>query len=381
MQGDFWYVRYKPLPDELLSSWLVRLAWGNCVKLNTFCTNLWGRYPNIWTQDVDRLGSEKVLRSLSQHTGTSRQRAFQTTLGAYEGTLYERHVRRGVSKWIMPIGLYMRTRKRHGQQFCPACLAEDIQPYFRRQWRLAFVVLCSEHGNLLWDHCPGCGGAVSFHEGDYRKWNLDKACPMTRCTICGTDWRDVRAPEVWVPESLLALQKSLIALLSFGYGQVAGQILYSLLIFDGIHVLLRILQSEGYTSRLRRYLNREDASFEFGMWEKTNRRNFENFSVFDRAYMLLLLNRLLEKWPFDFVNACRNAGLSSSYFQSYHAEIPYWLFSVIDWYLNKTWYQPSDEEVQSCLLYLKKHGQAATANAIARTLGRTPSRRYYKPIF
>ncbi len=39
-------------------------------------------------------------------------------------------------------------------QFCPHCLAEDEQPYFRREWRLATTIACVRHGSRLTDRCP-----------------------------------------------------------------------------------------------------------------------------------------------------------------------------------------------------------------------------------
>ncbi len=39
-------------------------------------------------------------------------------------------------------------------QFCPQCPAEDEQPYFRREWRLATTIACARHGSRLLDRRP-----------------------------------------------------------------------------------------------------------------------------------------------------------------------------------------------------------------------------------
>jgi len=54
-------------------------------------------------------------------------------------------------------------------QFCPQCLAEDEQPYFRRQWRLATTIACARHGSRLLDRCPACGQALApFNQASLR---------------------------------------------------------------------------------------------------------------------------------------------------------------------------------------------------------------------
>ena len=54
-------------------------------------------------------------------------------------------------------------------QFCPHCLAEDEQPYFRREWRLATTIACAHHGSRLLDRCPDCGqGLAPFNQASLR---------------------------------------------------------------------------------------------------------------------------------------------------------------------------------------------------------------------
>lgn len=39
---SLWPIRYKPYRDELLTSWLIRLAWGHGLKVQTFCNLVFG---------------------------------------------------------------------------------------------------------------------------------------------------------------------------------------------------------------------------------------------------------------------------------------------------------------------------------------------------
>jgi len=49
--------------------------------------------------------------------------------------------------------------------FCPQCLREDEQPYFRREWRYLTTVYCEVHKRALRDTCQRCGQA----QGGFRK--------------------------------------------------------------------------------------------------------------------------------------------------------------------------------------------------------------------
>lgn len=66
-------------------------------------------------------------------------------------------------------------------QFCPHCLAEDLQqgrtPYLRLAWESAEVAVCHRHGTPLMRHCPSCG-----------KCNVRHAAAVVVpgwCTKCG----------------------------------------------------------------------------------------------------------------------------------------------------------------------------------------------------
>ena len=74
-------------------------------------------------------------------------------------------------------------------QFCPHCLAEDEQPYFRREWRLATTIACARHGSRLLDRCPDCGqGLAPFNQASLR--------PQNDCAACGFNLASAKAPRL-----------------------------------------------------------------------------------------------------------------------------------------------------------------------------------------
>jgi len=155
--------RPKPEPDELFSSWLTRVAHEQGLKLQTFCHRVWPG-KQIWNRDIDRCADDQLIADLALLTGTPLERALITTLRSYEGTLFERLNVNGNTRWLIPVGVYHRVRRRFGLQFCPQCIRE--KPYFRRLWRLSLVVTCTVHGRYLLDRCDKCSQPIQLHRSE-----------------------------------------------------------------------------------------------------------------------------------------------------------------------------------------------------------------------
>src|SRR5438552_475194 len=71
----------------------------------------------------------------------------------------------GVSPWLLSIGLRGGRRHRPWLQYCPYCLHDDPDPYFRRRWRLTFVTVCPPHRCRLLDRCAACGAPCNIYQG------------------------------------------------------------------------------------------------------------------------------------------------------------------------------------------------------------------------
>jgi hypothetical protein len=185
--GRLWPAHPKPLEDELLSSWWVRLARANHERLHSF-TRLCLPGSSVWNRDIDRSVSRTALRVLARKTGTRLDWVEATTLRAFEGRLFARFNKKTNTRWVLPLGVYHRTHRGFGLQFCPECLRSDRVPYFRRAWRLAFVTVCPHHWSVLRDRCPHCGAAVAFHRLEFggRRGELPEHA-ITTCQRCGLD--------------------------------------------------------------------------------------------------------------------------------------------------------------------------------------------------
>lgn len=377
--GGLWPVHLKPKDDELLSSWLVRLACAYGQKLHSFCSRAWPR-KQIWNRDIDKSADAEMIEVLSTKTGTSVERVWATTLSAYENVLYERHNRFGPTSWIMPIGVYHRTRRLFGLQYCPLCLTDDKEPYFRRKWRLAFMVFCEKHHILLHDRCPDCGTAVNFHRdelGDYRKLVADT---LTCCHLCRFELRSVdNCFNTYASHKEWELSTMLLRAMNSGYVRLGESVVtHPQLFFAGLRQLMKIVAMRNQRiDKLRRAIGEELGLEIYSPPVSSPIPDVQEMSIIARRQLLTAVGFLLEEWPRRFIELSRKYGVWSSLWLR-HLEpparantlpTPFWLWSVIHENLYRARYCPSDEEMKAAIEYLKRSGKVASKSALARLLG------------
>lgn len=151
----------------------------------------------LWNRDIDRLSPNWLIAEMCSHTGLSIEIGQATTLRGYEQILYPHFHSAGLLRWILPLKMYHRTRNGFGMQFCPACLAQDLEPYYRRRWRVGFTVFCPTHNCMLNDRCPRCEAPVIFHRLELGRPDVVNVGPLSACFKCGFD---LRATAIVKPE-------------------------------------------------------------------------------------------------------------------------------------------------------------------------------------
>ncbi|MGH8075713.1 MAG: TniQ family protein [Lysobacter sp.] len=248
LSGELWPAHPKPLPDELLSSWIVRIAHANGLKLQTFCDQVFGKERQLWNRDIDRSSPAWLLTSLARHTGTPIDAVRRTTLDVYRGRLYRRRHSAGQLRWILLVGVYHRTRRRFGVQFCPQCLADDGEPYFRTQWRVAVLTFCPLHQLCLHDRCPACAAPVAYHRRELGRPNVTDPGPLCLCHACGFDLRSAERTAFSPYDDAIGSQLGRIALHVAGQqsGLVAGHL-------DVLHQLCKVMVSLRKSANLATY--------------------------------------------------------------------------------------------------------------------------------
>ena len=333
LSGRYWPVCPGPLPDELLTSWLVRLARANGQKLHTFCTLAWPG-KEVWNRDPDKFADPEIVATLARRTGTDPERAWATTLAAYAGRLYLRHNPAGSTRWLTNVGVRHRLRHNAGFQFCPRCLATDAQPYYRRRWRLSLVTLCEAHGCLLLDRCPRCEAVVNFHRGELGQKERVEAAPLTDCHACGFDLRAAEAPPVG-DAAMAAFQAWMLEGVERGWFE---DITYSHLYFDALARVLTVLASRHRLCRdagaaVWARMAPPGAEPLPALARRGERAYFDARPVGERHDLLRLARWLLDEWPGRFVGFCRERRLWSSAFLRDFPDAPFWFWSVVQEHL------------------------------------------------
>lgn len=321
--NGLWPYHPKPLPDELLSSWIIRTAFGNAEKLQTFSHLVWpGR--QIWTRDIDTLAPSEIIFTMAKMTNTDLSLANNTTFRNYEGILFERINIKGPTHFINRIGVYHRTRRLPGLQWCVRCLSEDKKPYYRKLWRLSFVSTCLKHGILLDCVCRSCGTPANPHR------SREHACHKCGLSRLG-------GPELPAEARVLQLQGSLT---ESSYGRAhnitAFSNLHPYVFFLTIRRLNRLLSSGQRSERLRASIEHHHRLFPSVMPENKKLRIPEQMMSSERHRMMLLCSYLLDGWPWMFIAFCQEARISWTWITKDYdlKDIPYHLIKITNEFLS-----------------------------------------------
>ncbi len=338
ISGNVWPVHPHPLPDELLSSWLIRFAKENLQKLHSF-TKLTVPDHQVWNRDVDKSAPLKLLLPLAFQSGQHVSSLYHTTLWPYAGKLYAKHSPNSNNRWILHAGVYHRSRKRYGLQYCPLCLAQD-PPYFRRLWRLAFVTVCPEHGTLLLDRCPNCKAPVAPHKVDmgvHTNKTEPSDVPINVCHRCGKDLsgNDPSRLKVADPD-IRTFQAKLLNALETGYttlpshGKAHESVHSSLAYFDGLRPLLTALTGTRHTGPFGAHVAERVGIPDMAFDLADTPNDFEYQPFINRHQLLRMAAWLFGDWSERFIQAYAQTEMAPSYLLGDMGEVPLWLETAVD---------------------------------------------------
>ncbi len=292
-EDRLWPAHPHPYQGELLSSWLVRVAHANGLKVQTFCRLAFGNDRQVWNRDIDRLAPPWLIETMSARTGTLLKRAWRTTLMVYRGKLFKDSKASGQLQWILPLKMYHRKRLGYGLQFCPRCLAEDAEPYFRLAWRVAFYTYCPKHDCMLLDRCPRCGQGVAYHRIELGHPNTTSAAPLCRCWACGYDYRQSRTAPVnkWSERTFQSWAR-VLRMIDCG-APLATRFDYDKLAV--LHQMTKLLVGDGARRRFARYVASKTRQAVPN--PATTRVSIEGRGLVERHHVVGLAWWLIGRWP------------------------------------------------------------------------------------
>lgn len=189
-----WTIRVLPLKEESTSSWLARAALMQGCDPLALTGAIWSSW-RAWTVDIDRGIPHERLRPLSEASGIATNLIESLALRKDAEKIAGQSLPETKAwPWILALGTRNRAR-RGGQQYCPACLAQDQKPYYRRHWRFAWHTACPQHEVSLLDRCQACGAPIEPHR------LLAEDRHLAQCARCKSDLREARG----LPASKLGL--------------------------------------------------------------------------------------------------------------------------------------------------------------------------------
>jgi hypothetical protein len=275
----------------------------------------------FWNRDGDLIAPPALLNALALRTGTDLADVQATTLPNYEGVLAERIRGEHQSAMVRPIGVFHRSRRAHGQQFCPVCLVED-QPYYRLQWRLRLFPTCTKHGAVLLDGCPACGAPVAAHRST-----------IIKCDVCGSNLdAAVLGPAI---SGALMLQQHNQRVLAGDAVSWPGFVGLHPLAFFGLQLsLVRALMGHQRGERLRAALH--DHVTPQPLKYHVGSSNLRSLMPQSAHQIMACVEILLRGWPTTFVEYLQEAGVWASWITSERrgGEHPYVLIEAVSNYLR-----------------------------------------------
>lgn len=306
-----------PKNDELLSSWVFRIALAHKIKPFSF-TKFYFEETVFWTRDVDKFLYMDVINTLTQLTPLSKEDILKLHLISYQDVIFTGDLNPANTLGISTLGIHHRTRKTNGLLACPSCLGHD--PYYKKSWRLQTSLMCIKCNCLLIENCPSCRSPIIFHRLDIGKKNILFEDNLSLCWKCNFDLS--KAVKTIRNNALLTKYQTYIdKIINQGY---CKQTQYSFLYLDFI---LKILNKA--KTRSKEWVRvREGIINEFNLDRKKLNSEIEISSFEFRLEILPLIYFLLDDIPGKFIPFCKNHNIRYSDFSKDHNHIPFWFFKI-----------------------------------------------------
>ena len=361
--------KLEPFEDELLSSYLVRLAYAHRFNPATFYRAYFPDLKKIFfDRDIDLWLGGEVISRIADKAKISSEKLMNLSLRSYTGYLFETPSVRTKTAFIDPVAIE-GTVSRRGYKFCPECLKRDSVPYFRKLWRVSFYTVCPEHRTLLTDRCPRCNTPVSIHK--HARLEV-----FPHCYRCSFSLKD--APLRKLPNNSKGIEavRFFTEILNRGYMRLnGGGYAYSLAVFSAVRILIRIilrLWREGkgedmfshdcfagienpgkYLSQIKKMSHFENAPVE------------AKYLLFSAVFRILhsypdSLREFLEAYRIPFYMFTKDVGEKS---------LPFFLWDIVKEYKSPSLSAMTPEELKSAMLVLVMRGIEPTLKDLKKYLG------------
>jgi hypothetical protein len=343
----------KPLPDEILSSWLTRTAYAHLTHPKTFMNMHFSTGKFNWRPNFDASVSDDILHIIERKSALSFETIYQMSLKSYESYLQESIIPDGLNTFIVP------------QRFCPVCLREDHFPYYRKSWKVLFSTVCFKHHCYLYDRCPSCGTLLKLTN------MYGNTLPFVFCHKCGFDLR--RARKLTVPKTFdLAFKRMsrIQSILKRGYVIFNKIPVYSFLFFEIFVQLAKLILA---------YKKNNSIDHQPKIKNITKRTRFtktqpiiRELSIPQQFIVLSAIINLFKNYPHYFEEFIHVNNLGHWLLSRDIRRIPFWYEKLLDQVAPKDCfisYLLTLEEINSTKNWLKANGFEIHKRSLQRMLG------------
>ncbi len=168
-----WAFKKIPFAGESVTSWLLRAIRSNLANPTTIVKQVFDL--DLSRLDLDFGEHPQVVRYISDRTGVPIEDIL-TLIHPLPSKILNSETQHFTNLiWKTP----------EGPRICPACLATDVEPYYRSRWRVGFISACEEHMCLLENRCPSCNSVI---HPERLKWRES----FTSCHNCGFDLSKIK---------------------------------------------------------------------------------------------------------------------------------------------------------------------------------------------
>ena len=315
---NYWPGYIPPEKDELLSSWIYRVANEHKIKPYSF-TRYYFNNPSFWTRDVDKFITTNVLNTILKYTPLNELQIKQMLLSSFDNVIYQGRLSVSYTNGLTNLGIFSAKRKGYGLLLCSKCLIKN--PYYKKEWRLLTSLICLTCKSYLIDNCPKCNNPIIFHRLSMDDKNNYFENPLYLCWNCKYDFREIDKP--LIDDSLIFEYQSYInSSITLGYNSHTQ---YSFLYFEAFfHIYKRVQTNSIIWNRFREGLKKEYKIEHVELYTRTPYHSSLEF----RTLVMPLIYHLLSDWPDRFIIFCKNYNIRYSDLSKAKKTIPFWLENV-----------------------------------------------------
>lgn len=346
-------VRPRPLDGESLSSWRQFSGTENGFRLYPL-------HAELRRSDPDMCG-DVTLNWLSREFDIEPGELRSLTLRRYEGTVFRILSQRRPDRWVVPLR-YTQSAVQYGPAYCADCLREEPRPFFRLQWRLAFITECTSHECELRERCPDCAHLVWPHTATQAPLYARKSSKPADCAYCGFDLSRLRASKADATTSRVLDGYACAPTVTLSSEHVVPTLEY----FEALATVCQLFVRRGPASRIRSSSSQWSGTAD--LLVDNEFRQVEALDVTTRRILVGVASKILSDWPNQFLSFATETDLSHQHFCDAGTVVPHWMQLEVDRHLRLQRRGVTVPQVHSAVAALRTSGTATSMAAVRRLL-------------